>query len=90
MADNNATTNQQREQQWQAVVVVVMATETAAAMTATTAAAAAAKTSEVQSKMLIMGHQISSCHVPVVRSFFILQKMLLSSLNLPYDHLPKY
>ena len=27
------------------------------------------KTSEVQSKMIIMGHQISSCHVPVVRSF---------------------
>jgi hypothetical protein len=29
-------------------------------------------TSEVQSKMIIMGHQISSCHVPVVKSFFIL------------------
>jgi hypothetical protein len=29
-------------------------------------------TSEVQSKMIIMGHQISSCHVLVVRSFFIL------------------
>ncbi len=29
-------------------------------------------TSEVQSKMIFMGHQISSCHVPVVRSFFIL------------------
>ncbi len=28
--------------------------------------------SEVQNKMMIMGHQISSCHVPVVRSFFIL------------------
>jgi hypothetical protein len=28
--------------------------------------------SEVQSKMIIMGHQISSCHVPVVRLFFIL------------------
>ncbi len=28
--------------------------------------------SEVQSKMIIMGHQISSCHVLVVRSFFIL------------------
>ncbi len=46
--------------------------------------------SEVQNKMIIMGHQILSCHVPVVRSFFILEKMLLSSLNLPYDHLPKY
>jgi hypothetical protein len=29
-------------------------------------------TSEVQNKMIIMEHQISSCHVPVVRSFFIL------------------
>ncbi len=29
-------------------------------------------TSEVQNKMIIMGCQISSCHVPVVRSFFIL------------------
>ncbi len=28
--------------------------------------------SVVQNKMIIMGHQISSCHVPVVRSFFIL------------------
>jgi hypothetical protein len=28
--------------------------------------------SEVQSKMIFMGHQISSCHDPVVRSFFIL------------------
>jgi hypothetical protein len=26
--------------------------------------------SEVQNKMIIMGHQILSCHVPVVRSFF--------------------
>ncbi len=36
-------------------------------------------TSEVQSKMIFMGHQISSCHVPVVRSFFIFWKTLLSS-----------
>ncbi len=35
--------------------------------------------SEVQSKMIVMGHQISSCHVLVVRSFFILWKTLLSS-----------
>jgi hypothetical protein len=28
--------------------------------------------SEVQNKMIIMGHQILSCHVPVVRSFFVL------------------
>jgi hypothetical protein len=32
----------------------------------------AIQASEVQSKMIIMGHQISSCHVPVVRSFFVL------------------
>jgi hypothetical protein len=31
-------------------------------------------TSEVQSKMIFMGHQILSCHVPVVRSFFHLVK----------------
>ncbi len=37
-------------------------------------------TSEVQSKMIFMGHQILSCHVPVVRSFFILWKMLLSEI----------
>ncbi len=39
----------------------------------------APRTSEVQSKMIFMGHQISSCHVPVVRYFFILWKMLSSS-----------
>ncbi len=47
-------------------------------------------TSEVQNKMIFMGHQISSCHVLVVRSFFILCKMLLSSWNLPCDHLLIY
>jgi hypothetical protein len=26
-------------------------------------------TSEVENKMILMGHQISSCHAPVVRSF---------------------
>ncbi len=31
-----------------------------------------AMTSEVQNKMIIMGHQILSCHIPVVRSIFIL------------------
>jgi hypothetical protein len=35
--------------------------------------------SEVKNEMIIMGHQITSCHVPVVRSFFILKKMLLPS-----------
>jgi hypothetical protein len=44
-------------------------------------------TSEVQNKMIYLGHQILSCHVLVVRSFFILWKILLSSQNLPYDHL---
>ncbi len=34
--------------------------------------AARLATSEVQNKMMIMGHQISFCHVPVVRSFFTL------------------
>jgi hypothetical protein len=46
--------------------------------------------SEVQSKKIFMGHQILSCHVPVVQSFFIFRKTLLLSQNLPYDHLPKY
>jgi hypothetical protein len=35
--------------------------------------------SEVQNKMIFMGHQISSCHVPVVRSFFIYFKIISSS-----------
>ncbi len=46
--------------------------------------------SEVPSKMIFMGHQLSSCHVPVVRSFLIFWKMLLSSWKRPYDHLPMY
>jgi hypothetical protein len=36
------------------------------------AAVSVITSSEVQSKMIFMGHQILSCHVPVVRSFFIL------------------
>jgi hypothetical protein len=44
--------------------------------------------SEEQSKMIFMGHQILSCHVPVVWSSFIFWKTLLSSQNLPYDQLP--
>ncbi len=35
--------------------------------------------SEVQNKMIFMGHEISSCHVPVVRSFFIYFKIISSS-----------
>ncbi len=46
--------------------------------------------SEMQSKMIFMGHQISSCHVPVVMFFFILCEMLILSLNIPYYHLSKY
>ncbi len=46
--------------------------------------------SEVQNKMIFMGHQILSCHVPVVRSFFIYFKIISSSWNCWYDHLPKY
>ncbi len=44
----------------------------AAEVTTMRAAATATNTSEVQNEMIIMGHQILSCHVPVVRSFFIL------------------
>jgi hypothetical protein len=36
------------------------------------AVAALNGTSELQSKMIFMGHQILSCHIPVFRSFFIL------------------
>ncbi len=32
--------------------------------------------SEVQNKMIFMGHQILSCHVPLVRSFFIYFKII--------------
>ncbi len=46
--------------------------------------------SEVQNKMIFMGHQISSCHVPVVGSFFTYFKIISSSWNCWYDHLPKY
>jgi hypothetical protein len=40
---------------------------------------AAREPSQVQNKMIFMGHQISSCHVPVVRSFFIYFKIISSS-----------
>jgi hypothetical protein len=36
-------------------------------------------TSEVYNKMIFMGHQVLSCHVPVVRSFFIYFKIISSS-----------
>jgi hypothetical protein len=35
--------------------------------------------SEVQNKMIFMGHQILSCHVPAVWSFFIYFKIISSS-----------
>ncbi len=70
------------------VIPIATATGTAKVTDTASATATAKATSEVQSKMIFMGHQISSCHVPVVRSFSILWKMLLSSHNFPYDHLP--
>jgi hypothetical protein len=35
--------------------------------------------SEVVTKMILMGHPVSSCHVPVVSSYFILFHTLISS-----------
>jgi hypothetical protein len=35
--------------------------------------------SEVLTKMILMGHPVSSCHVPVVRSCFIFFQTILSS-----------
>ncbi len=61
--------------------------ESSACLTAT---AITTNRSEVQNKMIFMGHQILSCHVPVVRSFFINFKIISSSWNCWYDHLPKY
>jgi hypothetical protein len=34
--------------------------------------------SEVESKVILMGYPISCCHAPVVRSFFIHCKMIIS------------
>ncbi len=34
--------------------------------------------SEVENKMILMGHPISCCHAPVIRSFFIHCKMIIS------------
>jgi hypothetical protein len=50
--------------------------ESSACLTAT---AITTNRSEVQNKMIFMGHQILSCHVPVVRSFFINFKIISSS-----------
>jgi hypothetical protein len=35
--------------------------------------------SEVVTKMILMGHPVSSCHVPVVSSYFIFFQTLISS-----------
>jgi hypothetical protein len=36
------------------------------------------QTSEVETKTILMGHPTSCCHAPVVRSFFIHCKMIIS------------
>ena len=46
-------------------------------------------TSEVEPKLIFMGHPISPCHVPVVSSFITLFKTLVSSLSICYVHLVK-
>ncbi len=43
--------------------------------------------SEVAAKMILMGHPVSSCHVPEVRSCFILFHTLISSWKFCYVHL---
>jgi hypothetical protein len=53
-------------------VITQMAAFTTQSQLLSATMAAEMTASEVQSKMIIMGHQISSCHVPVVKSFFIL------------------
>ena len=45
--------------------------------------------SEVEPKTIFMGHEILSCHAPVVSSFFILFKTLVSSRSICYVHLVK-
>ena len=49
-----------------------------------------APTSEVEPKMIFMGHEISSFHAPVVSSLFILFKTSVSSLSICYVHLVKF
>ncbi len=43
--------------------------------------------SEVVTKMILMGHPVLSCHVPVVRSCFILFRTLISSWKFCNVHL---
>jgi len=47
-------------------------------------------TSEVAAKTKLMGHPVSSCHVPVVRSCFIFFHTLISSRIFCYVHLSSY
>jgi len=57
--------------------------------------AGALSASEVAAKMILMGHPVSSCHVPVVRSCFILKILLCSPFStyvitpyiVPFSHL---
>ncbi len=43
--------------------------------------------SEVETKTILMGHPTSCCHAPVVRSFFIHCKMIISPEVFCYYHL---
>ncbi len=45
--------------------------------------------SEVEPKTIFMGHEISSFHAPVVSSFIVLFKNLVSSWSICYVHLVK-
>ncbi len=66
---------------WVAVAVavaVVLAVGVAVAVMVAMAVATMVAASEVESKVILMGHPILCCHAPVVRSFFIHCKMIIS------------
>jgi hypothetical protein len=46
--------------------------------------------SEVQNKMILIGHQMLYCHAPVVKSFFIFWKILISPEICCYVHFCMY
>jgi hypothetical protein len=52
-------------------LVVVVVVVTLSLLSSSPFGITVATASEVQTKMIFMEHQISSCYVPVVRSFFI-------------------
>jgi hypothetical protein len=56
----------------------VLAIGTATALFGCMIVVAPSRTSEVESKVILMGHPISCCHTPVVRSLFIHCKMIIS------------